>query len=94
MKRKTFKAELLAGHKDSAVEVPFDPATAWGAEAKALWKGRRGYEVEATLNGVRFESCTVPRQKKFFMLVDTNVLKETGVSTGDVVSASVRLAAD
>jgi len=28
------------------------------------------------------------------MLVDTNVLKETGVSTGDVVSASVRLTAD
>jgi len=94
MKRKTFKAELLAGHKGAAVEVPFDPAAIWGAEAKPLWKGRRGYEVEATLNGVRFESCIVPRQKKFFMLVDSNVLKETGVSTGDVVSTSVRLATD
>jgi hypothetical protein len=94
MKRRTFKAELLEGHKDAAIEVPFDPAELWGANAKSLWKGRRGYEVEATLNGVRFDSCIVPRQKKFYMLVDRDVLKETGVSTGDVVSASVRLTAD
>ena len=57
-------------------------------------KGDVAMQLKKTLNGVHFESCIVPRQKKFFMLVDTNVLKETGVSTGDVVSASVRLTAD
>ena len=25
MKRKQFKAELLSGHNDNAIEVPFDP---------------------------------------------------------------------
>jgi hypothetical protein len=63
MKRRTFKAELLEGHKDAAVEVPFDPAELWGANAKSLWKGRRGYEVEATLNGVRFDSCIAQAEK-------------------------------
>jgi len=48
--------------------------------------------VNATLNGFHFESCVVPRQKKFFMLVDANVIKSTGVSIGDEVKASIELA--
>ena len=33
MKQKRFEAKLLSGHKESAVEVPFDPAeTAKSAE--------------------------------------------------------------
>jgi hypothetical protein len=43
MKKKKFKAELLSGHKEDAVEVPFDPATEWGIRAKPLWRGRRGH---------------------------------------------------
>ncbi|HEY6806711.1 MAG TPA: DUF1905 domain-containing protein [Pyrinomonadaceae bacterium] len=91
MRRKTFKAELLAGHKDAAVEVPFDPITLWNVEAKPLWKGRKGFEVEATVNGVHFESCIVPRQKRFYMLVDKDVIAATGVTPGDLITASVKL---
>ena len=91
MKRKTFKAELLGGHKEAAVEVPFDPVALWKVEAKPLWKGRRGFEVEATLNGFQFESCIVPRQKRYFMLVDKDVIDTTRVATGDIVTASAKL---
>jgi hypothetical protein len=91
MRRKTFKAELLPGHKDSAVEVPFDPLQLWQVETKPLWKGRRGVEVEATLNGFQFASCIVPRQKRYYMLVDKDVIAATGVAPGDLVTASVRL---
>jgi hypothetical protein len=30
MKKKTFKAVLMSGHKDDALEVPFNPTEAWG----------------------------------------------------------------
>jgi hypothetical protein len=30
MKKKNFKAEVISGHKEDAVEVPFDPALEWG----------------------------------------------------------------
>jgi len=92
--KKTFSGELLAGHKDAALEVPFDPSVVWRAEAKSLWTGRRGFEVKATLNGVSFESCIVPRQKKFFMLVSEDVIKETGIEVGDTVKAAVEIIAD
>jgi hypothetical protein len=92
--KKTFSAELLAGHKDAALEVPFDPSEVWRAEAKSLWKGRRGYEVTAIVNGVSFESCIVPRQKKFFMLVSADVIKEIGIAIGDTVKAAVEFIAD
>ena len=92
MRKKTFSAALLGGHKDAAIEIPFDPTQFWHTDAKPLWKGRRGFEVRATLNGFRFESFVVPRQKKFFMLVDEEVIKSTGVTIGDEVKASIELA--
>jgi len=89
MKKKTFKAELLSGHKDAAVEVPFDPAQAWGIEAKPLWRGRRGHEVKGNLNGSLFESAIVPRAKKFWMVVDRDMQQAAKVTVGDVVNVSV-----
>jgi hypothetical protein len=89
--RKTFKGELLAGHKDAAVEVPFDPAEIWNTEAKSLWKGRRGYEVKANVNGIRFESYIVPRQKRFFMLIERDVVKKIGANIGETVKVAVEL---
>jgi hypothetical protein len=63
MKKKHFKAEVLSGHKDNAVEVPFDPAQEWGIEPQPLWRGRRGHKVLAKIRGLAFESAIVPRQK-------------------------------
>lgn len=89
MKKKKFKAELQGGHKDNAVEVPFDPAETWGIAAVPLWRGRRGHPVQATLNGVSFETFIVPRQQTFFMLVDKDIKKQAGVAAGDVVELTV-----
>jgi hypothetical protein len=52
MKQRKFKAELRGGHKEDAIEVPFDPAKTWGMTAVPLWRGRTGHRVLATLNGV------------------------------------------
>lgn len=90
MKKKTFKAEVQSGHKEVAVEVPFDPAQVWGLPPKALWHGRRGYAVLGSLNGSQFEeSFIVPRSKRFFMLIDKEMKQAAGVSVGDIVSVAV-----
>ena len=90
MKRKTFNAEVLSGHKEQhAVEVPFDPAWTWGIDPKPLWRGRKGHVVRGKLNGYAFESFIVPRSKKFWMLIDERLKRKTNVSVGDVVKVSV-----
>lgn len=89
MKRKKFKAEVLSGHKEHAVEVPFDPAKEWGIPPKPLWRGRRGHFVNATVNGFSFESSIVPRQKKFYLLIDAEAGKSAGVSEGVIVRVAV-----
>jgi hypothetical protein len=63
-KARKFKTELLSGHQEDAVEVPFDPTTVWGAAPVPLWRGRKGYRVLATLNGVSFAGFIVRRQQK------------------------------
>ena len=94
MKKKTFKAEVLSGHKEDALEVPFDPAIEWGAPPKALWRGRRGHPVNATLNGFSFASAIVPRQKKFYLLIDAQAEKAAGVWAGKVVRVALEPHAD
>ena len=89
MSRKRFKGELLAGHKEHAVEVPFDPAAEWGIQPKPLWRGRRGHLVKATVNGWSFETSIVPRQKKLYLLIDSNTTKAAGVSSGNIVQITV-----
>jgi hypothetical protein len=89
MKKKTFKAEVMSGHKDDAVEVPFDPSQVWEVGARPLWPGRRGYTVKGKLNGHDFERSIVPRQTRFYLLIDKNMERATGVSPGDVVKVVV-----
>jgi hypothetical protein len=89
VKRKRFKADVLSGHKEDAVEVPFDPAQEWGIPPKPLWRGRRGHLVNATVNGFSFESSIVPRQKKFYLLIDAEAAKATGVSDGGILEVTV-----
>ena len=89
MKKKKFKAEVLSGHKEHAVEVPFDPAKEWGIPPGPLWRGRRGHFVNATVNGFSFESSIVPRQKRFYLLIDAEAGKAAEVSDGSIVQVAV-----
>lgn len=89
MKRLRFKAEVLSGHKQDAVEVPFDPAKEWSLAPKPLWRGRRGFAVKAIMNGVRFESAIVPRQKKYYLLIDAEAGGAAKVSEGSAVDVVI-----
>ena len=89
MTKRRFKAELQSGHQEDAVEVPFDPGQAWDLTPARLWRGRRGYTVLATLNGISFETFIVARQQRFFMLVDEDIKQQAGVAVGAIVSVAV-----
>ncbi|HSD67562.1 MAG TPA: DUF1905 domain-containing protein [Vicinamibacteria bacterium] len=86
-RRVSVEGVLTAGHKDPAVEVPFDPATELGAHEAVLWPGRRGFAVEVLLNGIRFRSAIVSRMRRFFVLVDESLVRRAGSRVG----ARVRL---
>ena len=88
--KKSFTGELLSGHKQmKAVEVPFDPAAEWKIQPQALWRGRRGFPVKARVRGHAFESSIVPRQKKFYLLIDREVVESTGLVVGAKVRATI-----
>jgi hypothetical protein len=89
MKKKTFKAVLMSGHKDDALEVPFNPTEAWGIDPVPLWRGRRGHNVRGKINGHYFESSIVPRQKKFYLIVDKDIERETSLVDGQIVSVTL-----
>ena len=91
MKPEKFNGTILSGHKQqAAVEVPFNPAEKWSIEARKLWPGRHGHVVQGKLNGVTFYSCIVPRQKRFYMLIDQDLLLAAGVSVGDTISVAIQ----
>jgi hypothetical protein len=90
MKRKKFKRELLSGHRDHAVEVPLDPPREWNIQPQPLWRGRRGYEVMTRANGVSFERAVVPKQKKFYLLIDAEIMRAANLAESDVVNVELR----
>ena len=90
MKGERFKATILAGHKGSAFEVPFDPAVRWNSELRPVRKGRRGHPVEGTIDGIPFRSVAVPRMKRFFVLVTDEMREATGAAVGDEVKVVLR----
>ena len=89
MKRKRFKAALQTGHKENAIEVPFDPVLVWDIPQRPLLQGRRGHRVQGSLNGTHFESVIVPRSGKFFLLIEPDVQQATGITVGDEIDAVV-----
>jgi uncharacterized protein DUF1905 len=90
VKKKRFKAEVLSGHKENAIEVPFDPAREWDIEPQPLWRGRRGHRVLAKMKGITFESAIVPRQKKFYLLIDAEAKKAASVSAGVRINVEIK----
>ena len=87
--KQRFSGELLSGHKQDAVEVPFDPGRVWQLEPQALRPGRRGFRVKATIKGRAFESAIVARQKRWFLLIDSEVARQAGVDLADTVQVAV-----
>jgi hypothetical protein len=86
---KRFSAEILGGHKENAVEVPFDPAAVWGGSPVAIRPGRRGYAVEVVASSARFESFVVARSRRHWLLLNDDAMRVLGAKRGDVIAVAL-----
>jgi hypothetical protein len=78
-----FRGLIEMGHKGPAVCYPFDPAAAWGPHAR--------FFVRGTLNGCRFEGEIGYRRRRFYTLLDDELLGAAGLSPDDVADVVVEL---
>ena len=85
MSSKTFSGTIQAGHKDDAIEVPFDPAHALGVKLVAIKPGRRGFPVRAMINSIGFDTHIVTRSKTFWLVLPMAIERKIGVTEGDDV---------
>lgn len=90
MHNERFSGILLEGHKDGAVEFPYDPTRRWGLPAVRLEPGRHGHRVQGKLNGVEFQSVIVPRAGRFWVAVSDEVRVAAGVIVGERVEITLR----
>ena len=89
-----FTGELSSGHKEPAIELPFDPTERWKLASERLWKGRRGHRVTGRLNGVPYESAVVARRGRYYLLVTPAMKRAADLRVGDMATVSVRPAKD
>ena len=69
MKERTFEGPVQAGHKENAVEVPFEPASSWNGEVGSFAPGRRGLAVSYRVGDRLFTSHVVRRSGKHWLLL-------------------------
>lgn len=89
MKAARFSAQVMSGHKQAAVEVPFDPGTKWEVASRQIRPGRRGYLARATINETKFDSAIVARSRRFWLLIEDHVLVTAKVQVDEVVIVTV-----
>jgi hypothetical protein len=87
-----FDSVLSSGHKQDAVELPFDPAVRWNSKPVSVGPGRRGHRVTGTLNGIAFESCVLTRMKHHYVVIEAPLRLRAGIEIGDPVRMVLRLA--
>ena len=86
-----FRAELYAGHSDSAVIVPFDPSKSWKTKPRRIgYRKYTGHAVRGTINGESFESWIWFYFHEWRMVIADAVLAAIDASPGDTVKISVR----
>ncbi|MEO6076962.1 MAG: DUF1905 domain-containing protein [Dokdonella sp.] len=85
-----FEGVVLSGHKEDAVEVPFDPRERWALESEQLRIGRRACHVHCNVNGFEFKGAVVTRSKKFWLLLPTEIEQAAKVKAGDQISVEIR----
>ena len=89
MKTATFSATVLSGHKDDAVEVPFDPAERWNSMPVSIRARRRGHRVHAEIGSHGFDTYVVARSGKFWLLLPRDLEVAAGIGVGERVAVKI-----
>lgn len=92
MSAERFEGLVLPGHKEDAVEVPFDPAQRWSVKQVRIGPGRRGYPVEARIGGHSFRSHVVVRSGRHWLLLPRSAEQGAGVCAGSRIEVLLRAA--
>jgi hypothetical protein len=90
MKSRSFSGTVLSGHKENAIEVPFDPGALWGIKQEQIRPGRRGYRVVGVVKGLKFSSHIVARSKKFWLLLPAAIEAGAKVGIGETVAVKLQ----
>ena len=86
---RAFRGTVLSGHKQDAVEVPFDPAEKWNIKTQAIRTARWGFAVRAEISGVAFDSFVVARAKKFWLLLPAEIERQAPIAAGDEIAVKL-----
>jgi len=86
----TVDGTILSGHKEDAIELPFDPSLRWGCAPERFAPGRKGVAVHARVGTVEFESQVVRRAGRHWLLLPSEAMREAGLRAGDAASIVVR----
>jgi hypothetical protein len=87
--RARFRGTVCSGHKEDAVEVPFDPAAKWDIKTQPIRAGRRGFAVRAEVGGVAFDSYVVARSKKFWLLLPAQAAPRAAIAAAEVIEVTL-----
>jgi len=90
MKKQSFSGTVLSGHKENAIEVPFDTGSLWGIKQEQIGPGRRGYWVIGEVKGLKFSSHVVARSKKFWLLLRAAIEAGAKVGVGETVAVKLQ----
>lgn len=85
----SFTGVVQAGHKEHAVEVPFDPVALWGREATTFAPGRRGIAVRVRIHEIAFASHIVRRSGRHWLLIPPYAEGAAGLQPGGVAEISL-----
>jgi hypothetical protein len=84
---KTFKAEVIQGHKGVlAVLVPFNPEELWKQKPVKLAGRRHGWLVKGSVEGEPYDGYIGLRWDRFFIMVDEGL--KPGAYLANVVAAA------
>jgi hypothetical protein len=90
MRKATFEAELIEGHKGvTVVIVPFDPEQFWGEKPVRLAGRRHGWPVKGSVGGVRFSGYVGDRWGRFFVIVEPALRAAADIVVGDTLTVVV-----
>jgi hypothetical protein len=89
MKSESFTGVVQSGHKQDAVEVPFDPAKRWGMKVVSVVPGRRGFAVRGTVGGVEFNGYVVARSKRFWLLLEPALEHSAQIRSGSTIEVTL-----
>ncbi len=84
-----FSVPVVTGHKEDAVEIPFDPGERWPLPEVTLGPRRKARGVWAVIGSHAFDGHVVTRSRRWWLLLPAALEMELGIAPGDQVTVAI-----